>query len=68
LKTDAIKGQELVVWWYNPRNGEVTPTGKLKNSGTLTFLSPTPGENLDWILILDDATKGYPAPGSKTWK
>jgi len=25
---------------------------------------PNPGEHLDWILVLDDAAKGYPPPGA----
>ena len=28
------------------------------------FLAPTPGELLDWVLVLDDAAKNYPRPGS----
>ena len=63
VKTDAIKGMEVMAWWFNPRNGEVTPAGKFQNSGTRTFLSPTPGENLDWILVLDDAAKQFSPPG-----
>lgn len=29
----------------------------------MEFISPTPGENLDWVLVLDDADKKYPVPG-----
>lgn len=42
--------------------------GKFRNEGQKTFLSPTPGEQLDWILVIDDASKGYPKPGSKEYK
>ena len=28
-----------------------------------TFTPPDPGELLDWILVLDDAAKGYRMPG-----
>ena len=41
---------------------------KFRNEGQKTFLSPTPGEQLDWILVIDDASKGYPKPGSKEYK
>jgi hypothetical protein len=65
VKTDAVKGKELVAWWFNPRTGEATFIGKFENTGTRSFISPTPGENLDWILVLDDSSKKYPAPGTK---
>jgi hypothetical protein len=65
VRMDAIKGKEVVAWWFNPRNGEANEIGKYSNAGTQTFNTPTPGENLDWILVLDDASRKYPAPGTK---
>ncbi len=63
VRMDVIKGENVVAWWYNPRNGEVQQIGKFKNSGTQTFNTPTPGESLDWILVLDDADKKFGKPG-----
>jgi hypothetical protein len=63
VKMDVIKGKEVVAWWYNPRNGEANQIGKFKNNGVQTFNTPTPGESLDWILVLDDAEAKYKAPG-----
>jgi hypothetical protein len=65
VRMDVIKGKEVTAWWFNPRNGEATRIAKYPNTGTQTFLPPTPGENLDWILVLDDASKSYPAPGTR---
>ncbi|MBI5009106.1 MAG: glycoside hydrolase family 140 protein [Bacteroidia bacterium] len=65
VRMDVIKGKEVVAWWYNPRNGEARQIAKYPNTGTQTFISPNPGENTDWILVLDDASKKYPAPGTK---
>jgi hypothetical protein len=65
VRMDAIKGKEVVAWWFNPRNGVAKEIGKYSNSDTQTFNTPTPGENLDWILVLDDASRKYPAPGTK---
>ena len=65
VRMDVIKGKEVVGWWYNPRNGEAHIIKTYSNTGTQTFNTPTPGENLDWILVLDDASKNYPAPGSR---
>jgi hypothetical protein len=66
VRMEIIKNDAIKAWWYNPRNGEVRDAGTFKSVGEHTFLSPDPGEILDWILVLDDASKGYPAPGSRT--
>jgi hypothetical protein len=65
VRMDVIKGQEVIAWWYNPRNGEAQKIETYSSAGTQTFNTPTPGENLDWVLVLDDASKKYPAPGSE---
>jgi len=60
---DVIKGKDVNAWWYNPRNGSAKLIGKFANTGTKEFISPEPGESSDWILVLDDASKKYKAPG-----
>ena len=65
VNTSYIKGKRLRAWWFDPRTGKATSAGKFENENQKTFLSPTPGELLDWILVLDDASKRYPKPGSK---
>lgn len=61
---DVVRGPEVVAWWYNPRTGEAEEIGVYTNESTRTFTPPDPGENLDWILVLDDLSKNYPAPGT----
>lgn len=63
VRMDMIGRPEVVAWWYNPRNGRADRIGTFSNVGTRTFSPPDPGENLDWILVLDDASKGYGVPG-----
>ena len=63
LRMDVIKGKDVNAWWYNPRNGSSKLIGKFANTGTKEFISPEPGESSDWILVLDDASKKYKAPG-----
>lgn len=63
VKTSVINDKKLVAWWYNPRTGEPIETGRFDNSGELTFISPEPGENTDWILVIDAASAKYRAPG-----
>ena len=40
--------------------------GEFPNSGERAFLPPDAGEQLDWVLVLDDAARGYPAPGGRS--
>jgi hypothetical protein len=63
IRMDVIKGKNVIAWWFNPRNGEADKIGRFTNEGTQTFNTPTPGESLDWILVLDDADARYNAPG-----
>ncbi len=60
---DAIAGPEVKAWWYSPRNGAATAIGTFASEGTREFTPPDKGEMIDWVLVLDDASKGYPAPG-----
>jgi hypothetical protein len=62
----ALKASQVTAWWFNPRNGQATKIGEFKNEGKpRQFDPPNPGEFQDWVLVLDDAAKKYPAPGSK---
>ena len=64
VRTDIIKGKKIKTWWYDPRNGRAKKAGTFSNQGQKEFISPTPGEMTDWILVLDDASFKYPPPGS----
>lgn len=64
VRLDAIAGEQVKAWWFNPRTGEATAIGTFPARGERRFTPPDPGEALDWVLVLDDAAKGYPAPGS----
>lgn len=52
-----IEGREVKVSWYNPRSGEITEVGRVKNEGTASFTPPSPEvkDGNDWVLILDAA-------------
>ena len=65
VRMDAIKGAKVKAWWYNPRNGQATAIGEFANTGQREFLPPDKGEMLDWVLVLDDASKNFPAPGAR---
>lgn len=66
VRMDAIKGEKVKAWWYNPRTGKATQIGVFDNNvKSRTFISPDKGEILDWVLVLDDASKKYSAPGKR---
>ncbi len=56
-----ISGSEKNVWWFDPTNGKST-AGKKVKSGTQTFTPPKQGK--DWVLVIDDASKNFRAPGN----
>ncbi len=62
VRMDRIGGP-VKAWWYNPRNGEAKAIGEFPNSGEREFVPPDKGEQLDWVLVLDQASKNYPPPG-----
>lgn len=62
LNLDSLPAEGLAVWWFNPRTGTARSLGVLPKSECTRFAPPDGG--LDWVLVLDDAACGYPAPGS----
>lgn len=65
VRMDKISGPKVKAWWFNPRTGEPSAAGEFPNTGEREFISPNPGEQIDWVLVLDDAAKKYPPPGAK---
>ncbi len=63
IDVSRIKGETLVAYWYDPRTGAVELIDTFKNEGRREFTPPTLGEDMDWVLVIDDASKNYPKPG-----
>jgi Protein of unknown function (DUF4038)/Chondroitinase B/Putative collagen-binding domain of a collagenase/Right handed beta helix region len=66
-----ISGDTVSAWWFNPRDGKVyaqdgnvttSPFGQFPSTGTREFTTPSSGP--DWVLVLDDVSKGFGAPGA----
>jgi hypothetical protein len=64
VRMDKISGGKVKAWWFNPRNGEATAIGEFPNTGEREFIPATKGEDLDWVLVLDDASKKFLPPGT----
>jgi hypothetical protein len=56
-------GETLHFWWFDPRTGTNVDLGTFPRAWRFEITAPLVGENVDWILVCDDAAKGYPAPG-----
>jgi len=65
VRMAVIGGSQVKAWWFNPRDGRATEIGTFQNQGEREFTPPDKGELLDWVLVLDDASKNYPAPGTR---
>ena len=65
VRMGVIKGAKVKAWWFNPRDGTAKAISEFANTGEREFTPPDKGEMIDWVLVLDDAAKKYPAPGSR---
>jgi hypothetical protein len=57
-----ISGDRLKCSWFNPRSGDSMDAGEFENKDTHEFTPPSEGFGSDWVLIMDDAAKGYKPP------
>jgi hypothetical protein len=66
LQMGRISGKSVRAWWYNPRDGKATPIGTFPNEGKKEFTPPAgPDRNNDWVLVVDDLSRNFPAPGTR---
>jgi hypothetical protein len=61
VNLDRLSGSNATAWWFNPRDGSVDAGTSLASSGLWDFTPPT---NDDWVLVIDDAARMLPAPGT----
>jgi hypothetical protein len=64
IRLGKIAGSTVSAYWYNPRRGSSTFIDQFPNRGTREFVPPSYGPGNDWVLVLDDAKKDFPAPGA----
>ena len=60
---ERLSGEEIVAHWFDPRTGAVRPAGRVARRGQVEFTPPPVWP--DWVLVLDDAARGYAAPGGR---
>jgi len=60
IKTDVIRSEKLIAWWFDPRTGAIQlPAEKFKNSGIYHAEARTGSP--DWVLVIADPAKNYAA-------
>ncbi|HMG94417.1 MAG TPA: glycoside hydrolase family 140 protein [Chryseolinea sp.] len=57
-----VSGGKKNAWWYDVRNGKATKIASGGSKGSKTFTPPK--EGVDWVLVIDDASKNFTLPGT----
>lgn len=64
LSVAKLSGDALTAWWFDPRTGKAQNTGRVARAAFHVFTPPSSGPDQDWVLVLDDASRNFPAPGT----
>jgi len=60
---DMITATDRTAYWFDPRAGTSTAIAGVPAEGVHTFTPPgTPERGNDWVLLVEDAAKGWDAP------
>jgi hypothetical protein len=60
----TLSGTTVRAHWFDPRTGAATAITGVTRGAAVTFTPPTSGADNDWVLVVDDAARGYPPPGA----
>lgn len=63
LDLTGLSGSTLKAYWFEPRSGDVTEITDVNAKHEVTFTAPKPKLRTDWVLVVDDASQGFPQPG-----
>ena len=64
VRVERLSGSTLRAAWFNPRDGSARSIGTFPRAGDREVVPPNPGEPIDWVLVLDDVARRFPAPGA----
>jgi hypothetical protein len=59
-----LGGESLHFWWFNPRDGSHIDLGSFPRSKLVDVTPPSKGEDVDWVLVIDNAAENFRPPGS----
>lgn len=63
IMLDRVGAKKINAYWFDPRTGKSSFIDSFEGKGIRKFSPPSGGRGNDWILVLDDASKGFKAPG-----
>ncbi len=63
LDLSSLAGERLIGHWYDPRTGLARSLGVFERQARMSFAPP--GGGPDWVLVLDDAAKGFRRPAAR---
>lgn len=63
INLKQIKAKQLSLWWFDPRTGNAVFEANINKKETLKCSPPTKGKGNDWVLVIDDASRNWNAPG-----
>lgn len=64
VRMGQVSGAKVKGWWFNPRTGTAAALDVMDNQGEREFTCPSEGFGSDWVLVLDDAARNFPPPGT----
>lgn len=64
ISTEKLQTSKVKAWWFDASIGESIYIGELAVENEMTFDPPADEKRgNDWVLVLDDAAKGFGIPG-----
>lgn len=63
FKTERLAGKSVRIWRFNQRDGSSRSLDEFPTARRMEFSAPTRATTENWILMLADAARNYPAPG-----
>jgi len=64
LSLEKISGNQIRVWWFNPRNNTCIRVGQMDKPGEFEFDPPADAKRgNDWVLVVDDVNANFGKPG-----
>lgn len=60
VNLSKLSGAALRAYWFDPRTGRSTEIPDVARGASVTFRPPT---GADWVLVVDDASRGFGRPG-----
>jgi hypothetical protein len=63
VRMDKISGP-VDATWYDPATGNTQKAGRFENRGVIDFVPLRKASGPDWVLWLDDSSRGFSPPGA----